>query len=192
MEFQECWNTFLLDASMKGEVNVPFKQVGNTLLRSGNNLLFCHQALLTNRPFWRSSGGLGIDCPEDQLEWLTEALWGGMWCSCSVQCLDYLVSEYLGLAIILLFRFCLNWGIGGVWGDVVELCILVLGKLPWNSLKCSQGVGLMLIGCGGKMCIRCGNCIFATTLPFSCFHRLTFEKREINSRICWNKKKLQS
>ena len=68
MEFQECWKTFLLDPSIEGEVNVPFRQVGNTLLRSEFNLLFCHQALLTNRPFWCPSGGLGIDCPDGQLE----------------------------------------------------------------------------------------------------------------------------
>ena len=68
---------------------------------------------------------------------LTEALWGGMWWSCSIQCLYYLVSESFGLAITLLFRFCIT-GVLEVWGDVVELYILVLGKLPWNSVKYSQ------------------------------------------------------
>ena len=79
---------------------------------------------------------------------LTVALWGGMWWSCSVQCLYYLVSESFGLAITLLFRFCIT-GVLEVWGDVVELYILVLGKLPWNLVKYSQDIPLTNMVTGG-------------------------------------------
>lgn len=79
---------------------------------------------------------------------LTEALWGGMWWSCSIQCLYYLVSESFGLAITLLFRFCIT-GVLEVWGAVVELYILVLGKLPWNSVKYSQDIPLTNMVTGG-------------------------------------------
>ena len=81
-------------------------------------------------------------------ERLTEALWGGMWWSCSVQCLYYLVSESFGLAITLLFRFCIT-GVLEVWGAVAELYILVLGKLPWNLVKYSQDIPLTNMVTGG-------------------------------------------